>query len=797
MADDKQLGSGVMIGSYRLTEQIGKGGFSTVWSAWDTRLNRLVAIKLMSMEAEDETGSAQFEREAGLIAQLQHPFIVPLYDFGKTADHRYLVMRYVIGGSLSQRLHQTPRLPITETLRLVTLIASALDYIHDQQIAHRDLKPANILLDAQGLPYLSDFGLAKSVHQRVMQHTIAGTLYYMPPEQYLGERLTTQADIYSLGILLYQLFAGALPHGGHASQGALQLRRGAEERLPDITLLQPSLPPALNDLLWQMTAIDPHDRPTSAQMVMQRLASIFAAQGAVSIEQEALTLLQGVNASSVNYRRLEAERILQRTLPVWQRGELPLSLTEFVLLHDYLQETPTLVNQTVGTLMLRSAFEYGQFIEAWWNTSDAYRQWLACDHAVGGSGEAASRALARLQQLVESNTQVSSPLPLVHLRQNLVEHVADRLLPPSTLTAPALDLLAVLLERPTAWPAQRVIVSGDEGLIDQQLAKVAMSDIPEAEQAATLIGRTRRTEAVALMAGQAGEFQQLMRVREAAGSLPNVTGVSTAKQWRLNFRLGVLQLLRRPLNSFLQYMTAAAGSVLGMGWLVLSIYPDTPSKTLNVIGLGLLFGVLIALGLWSARHIASQLRVVWFGWRLLLAILVGGWIVANVFILFNQTLYDEILDFWVALASGAMFVAGVAISVRWSRWLQMLAGVAGIMLALLIPWAGYLRYYDGQETWAIPAAPIVFAVEAVPDAMPTVLIAALLMTLGVVLGAQVFPYLVASRKRPALTMSSPPLLAAKADSITRVMPSGERLDEVVSLNSVPDATPPTKSLPPI
>jgi hypothetical protein len=525
------------------------------------------------------------------------------------------------------------------------------------------------------------------------------------------------------------------------------------------------------------------------------LAALFATQGAISIEQEALSLLQGVNVASVNYRRLEAERILQRTLPAWQRGELPLSLTEFVLLHDYLQEAPTLVNQTVGTLMLRSAFEYGQFIEAWWNTTDAYRQWLACDHAVSGGGEAATRALTRLKQLVKADSHL--PATLIHLRQNLIEHVAERLLPPSALTAPALELLDSLLERPAAWPAQKVIVNGDQAVVDTQLAMIAAKDIPQAEQAIAVIGHARRTEAVAILASQPDTFRQLMLVREAAGSLPTVSGLSIAKQWWISLRLGLAQLLRHPLNSFLQYDVAAVGSVLGMAWLVNSIYPDLPSKTLNVIGLGLLYGVLCALGLWTARHIANRLRVLWIGWRMLVAMLVGGAIMAWMFTLFNQTLYDETLDLGIALASGVMFVAGGAISVRWAKWLQVVCSVASIMLALLVPFAGYLRYYEGLESFAFPTTPIVFDAFTVIDAVPTALIVAVLITLGLVLGAQYFPEQATTKqwKRELIPERVQPAVRPN-DSVTRIMPDADTLDEHNSVGGDSDQTPATKVMPP-
>src|SRR5215831_6080259 len=151
-----------MVGAYRLAEKIGEGGFSEVWSGWDTHLNRLIAIKLIPRSTSDAHNTIQFGREAAVVTRIEHPHVLPLYDYGETREMHYLVMRYVTGGSLTQRLEHGS-LSIGEILRLMTPIAETLDYIHEQRIVHRDLKPGNILLDAQNLPYLADFGLAKAL----------------------------------------------------------------------------------------------------------------------------------------------------------------------------------------------------------------------------------------------------------------------------------------------------------------------------------------------------------------------------------------------------------------------------------------------------------------------------------------------------------------------------------------------------------------------------------------------------------------------------------------------------------
>src|SRR5258708_8074594 len=149
-----------------------------------------------------------------MISRLEYAHILPLYDFGETPDLRYLVMRYVTGGSLAQRLARG-RLSPNEITRLMLLVAETLDYIHEQRVVHRDLKPGNILLDAQGLPYLTDFGLAKEISDETRpMHSASGTLTYMPPEQFSGGGMSSSSDLYSFGILLDQLLTVVLPYDG-------------------------------------------------------------------------------------------------------------------------------------------------------------------------------------------------------------------------------------------------------------------------------------------------------------------------------------------------------------------------------------------------------------------------------------------------------------------------------------------------------------------------------------------------------------------------------------------------------
>ena len=210
--------SGRMLGQYRLKELIGVGGMAAVYRARQESMDRDVAIKIMATQlASNEEFVARFEREARVIARLQHPHILPVIDFGRENDQIYLVMRLVEGGVLSERLARTT-LSIQQVDRFLTQIASALEYAHQRGVIHRDLKPNNVLLDEEDNGYLTDFGIAKmlagsSTSQLSLTSTgsVMGTPSYMAPEQWRSEPVDARTDIYALGIIVYEMLMGVLP----------------------------------------------------------------------------------------------------------------------------------------------------------------------------------------------------------------------------------------------------------------------------------------------------------------------------------------------------------------------------------------------------------------------------------------------------------------------------------------------------------------------------------------------------------------------------------------------------------
>ncbi len=207
---------GQKLGKYEITELLGQGGMATVYKGYQRDVDRYVAVKVLPPHPGlDSQFVERFRLEARTIARLQHPHILPLYDYGDDSDILYLVMMFVDGGSLSDRIRRGA-IPIPEIRRLFEQIAGALDYAHRQNVVHRDIKPDNILLDREGHALLADFGIVKlmeGVSTSALTATggLVGTPAYMSPEQAQGLPLDSRSDIYSLGIVVFEMLTGRQP----------------------------------------------------------------------------------------------------------------------------------------------------------------------------------------------------------------------------------------------------------------------------------------------------------------------------------------------------------------------------------------------------------------------------------------------------------------------------------------------------------------------------------------------------------------------------------------------------------
>lgn len=250
------------IGRYEIKSEIARGGMATVYHAYDPRFERDVAIKVLPTAfLHDPQFRTRFEREAKTIALLEHPAIVPVYDFGEQDGQPYIVMRFMSGGSLTERL-QTGPLTLSETTKIVSRLAPALDAAHARNIVHRDLKPGNILFDQYGNSYLSDFGIARILMQgnaTLTGEAILGTPAYMSPEQIQGEKTVDgRSDIYSLGVLIFQMLSGQAPYQSDTPAKVMMMH--VLEPVPDLLKSKADLPVECERIIAKAMAKKPEER---------------------------------------------------------------------------------------------------------------------------------------------------------------------------------------------------------------------------------------------------------------------------------------------------------------------------------------------------------------------------------------------------------------------------------------------------------------------------------------------------------------------------------------------------------
>jgi serine/threonine-protein kinase len=262
------------IGRYEIKAELGRGGMATVYQAYDPRFEREVAIKVLPREMlHDPQFRVRFEREAKTIAMLEHPAIVPVYDFGEEDGQPYFVMRYMTGGSLSDRMNQGP-LTVKETARIFERLAPAMDEAHARGIIHRDLKPGNILFDRLNEPYVSDFGIAKlsEAQASVTGSAIIGTPAYMSPEQAQGEPVDGRSDIYALGVILFEMLSGKPPYEADTPMGVVL--KHITEPVPHILDANPNLPVAIKAVVEKAMAKDKLERFATCSDLAAALSAI-------------------------------------------------------------------------------------------------------------------------------------------------------------------------------------------------------------------------------------------------------------------------------------------------------------------------------------------------------------------------------------------------------------------------------------------------------------------------------------------------------------------------------------------
>lgn len=251
---------------YQIIKTLGEGGMANVYLAHDTYLDRNVAVKVLRGDlANDEKFVRRFQREALSATSLSHPNIVEIYDVGEDDGQYYIVMEYVDGKTLKQVLKQRGHLSVTEVIDIMLQVTDGMAHAHDAYIIHRDIKPQNIMILSNGMIKITDFGVAIALNstQLTQTNSVMGTVHYIPPEQANGKGSTIRSDIYSMGIMMYELLTGLLPYkGDNAVEIALKHLR---EPLPSVRKFDPTIPQSIENVIIKATAKNPKNRYKDAR----------------------------------------------------------------------------------------------------------------------------------------------------------------------------------------------------------------------------------------------------------------------------------------------------------------------------------------------------------------------------------------------------------------------------------------------------------------------------------------------------------------------------------------------------
>lgn len=516
---EAELKRGYQLGIYTLLEQIGKGGEAAVWSGFDHLRKRIVAVKIISLDQSDPVAAslvpAHFEREVHLVASLEHPHILPMYEFGMAESFSYFVMAYKGVGTLANWIKLQP-LSLVEVARTTRQVLSALAYLHQRGIVHRDIKPSNILLDSQRRTYLADFGLAKQLSQSTMVlHTGRGTGPYAPYEQQASDSITMQSDIFSLGVVIYEMLTGQLPWEAQFNLANMQ-KRGGEE-LPDPWMLNPDCPVELTKMLRWFTAFRWQERPYSAE---EAYAAFYEALPPAVQQQVGANLQVQAEKEDVVLAE-DAAHYLDAYLLEWQEETAyPASLTHLAFVEAYYNRFQTRLDPRAIQFLLRGALVHDYQLANWWKLAEPVLRWQVSLAALAGEAEA---VMARVLSLLLR--EPAGVMPTAVTTRASLEKLIDLATTAKEwrLRRDGLSVLAHLLPQAQAWRPVGISESGDA-----RLAQLALEDGPQARQAVAILGALQSETAVqtVLDAYDAGNRRQGLKVLQQiwaqAGSLPHL-----------------------------------------------------------------------------------------------------------------------------------------------------------------------------------------------------------------------------------------------------------------------------------
>jgi serine/threonine protein kinase len=676
------LRPGLQFHHYQLLEQIGVGGQGVVWSAEDLQRNDIVAIKFNEVlgSEEQQADDEMFARQLGKLLKVQHANILPIYDCGLENYVRYLVSPYVAGGSIFERLKNGP-LPLEDALRLSNEIASALDYLHGEGIIHRDITSSNVLLNLRNHAYLADFGLARIISNTTLpMHTGRGTALYSPPEQHKRLEITPMSDIYSFGILLFEIFTGKLPWDGETVLGIQQLYSNIE--LPDPLELNNTLPPLMKDVLRRATAVDPTRRPASGAEVMKMIHYIFNNKNYSPVVE-----LVNDRASALAH---DADDLFDQYIGHWSMDDSSkneLGLTKFALIDiDFKKREESKLQDKTARFMLFHALLYGHNDEFWWPKVKDPKDRLNISLALFNiqNEEISIRVLDylvkdKISHLMsgEQSAQVTASLLDVASRSTVAPASSHKLLAG----------LQTLVPLASAWGNSTL-----SSELTKTLGTLAVEDSDVGDQAARLAGHLRSTPTVNLILKNVAPDRMiptLLEVQHSAGYLP--TFIPGYVRLRVTLEWIGRRLTLQPSQLFGAYMLALVGATFGIGSQVYLTYrlPQFMdiARISSSLEQGLIIGAIFSLGIFLTRVIVERFSVAKAFPRIVLGTVTGG-IGMNIalftfHVLFLNTPPD---GFLITLGCTLMAFAYALSGLMRKRGLRMVLTISAFVLAISGTW---------------------------------------------------------------------------------------------------------------